>query len=130
MNIHKALNYSWLPITGVLLAAITMLSLTPLSELPKYPGSDKAHHLISYAALMLPAFWVVYKKRWHLMLLFFIWGGGIELIQPHVNRYGEWADFVANSLGLVLGAAIGLLLSRFYLDNNETSREIGDNSDI
>lgn len=103
----------WLPITVIVLAAITTLSLTPMPELPEVPGSDKAHHLVSYAVLMMPAFAVLYVKRLSLMLFFFAWSGAIELIQPHVNRYGEWADLVANGAGLLIGAGIGLTLSRF-----------------
>ena len=48
------------------------------------------------------------------MLPFFIfWGGGIELLQPYVNRHGEWLDFAANSLGVVFGAGVGMLTRRF-----------------
>ena len=32
--------------------------------------------------------------------------GAIELIQPYVNRYGEWLDLGANGLGLVVGILI------------------------
>ncbi len=34
---------------------------------------------------------------------FFCWSGAIELIQPYVNRYGEWLDLAANTGGLISG---------------------------
>lgn len=48
-----------------------------------------------------------------LLLPFFIlWGGAIELLQPYVNRNGEWLDFAANSLGVVFGVCVGMLARR------------------
>jgi len=41
--------------------------------------------------------------------MFFLgWSGGIELIQPYVNRYAEWGDFAANAAGLACGWLISL----------------------
>ncbi len=41
-------------------------------------------------------------KHWPFIALFFIgWSGAIELLQPYVNRYGEWLDLLANSLGIL-----------------------------
>jgi VanZ family protein len=104
-------QYCW-PITVAAMALITLLSLTPLAHLPDAPGSDKAHHLIAYAALSFP---IAARggPKWMLLLPFFIlWGGAIELLQPYVNRYAEWFDFAANSLGVLLGAGVGLLARR------------------
>ena len=78
-------RYHWL-ITVMVLALITLLSLTPLAQLPGAPGSDKAHHVIAYAALSFP---IALRggARWVLVLPFFIfWGGGIELLQPKANN--------------------------------------------
>jgi len=41
----------------------------------------------------------------------------IELIQPFVNRYGEWLDLLANIAGLILGMSVGLLL-RYGISRN------------
>ena len=35
-----------------------------------------------------------------------MYSGIIELIQPYVNRYGEWLDLGANGLGLIGGVLI------------------------
>ena len=49
-------------------------------------------------------------------LLFILLGGAIEIIQPYVNRYGEWLDFMANTIGVVIGLAIGLFLNKLIKD--------------
>jgi len=113
----------WQPITGCLLATITIFSLLPLSELPEFPGNDKTHHFIAYAALMFP----VALRRPRLWLgigaVLLLWSGGIELLQPYVNRYGEWLDLAANAGGLMIGATLGLIFNNYFLncvDNNES----------
>ncbi len=102
----------WLPITLVNLVAITTLSLWPLETLPQVPGSDKTHHLVAYAALMLP---VAIRKPcgWLWIALLFVgWSGVIELVQPYLNRYGEWLDMAANSAGVFCGWLVAQLLNR------------------
>ncbi|RME57201.1 VanZ family protein, partial [Candidatus Parcubacteria bacterium] len=42
------------------------------------------------------------KHLWAVFLFYLAWSGGIELIQPYVNRYGEWLDFVANGMGMLI----------------------------
>ncbi len=103
----------WLPVTMLLLATITVLSLFPLDKLPEVPGTDKTHHVIAYSTLMLPAFFVRSRYRYRLLLTFVIWGGVIEIIQPFVNRHASWMDLLANVAGLVIGCAVGHLTSKF-----------------
>ena len=97
----------WKAITVLLLLVITLLSLYPLPALPEVPGADKTHHLIAYGFLAFPAALKGPNKLTILLLCFVAFGGLIELIQPYVNRYGEWLDFVANTAGVALGTAIG-----------------------
>ncbi|WP_071592957.1 VanZ family protein [Pleurocapsa sp. PCC 7319] len=93
----------WISITLFILSFITIMSLWPLEQLPPVPGNDKTHHLIAYAVLMFPT--ALRKPNyWPAIALFFIcWSGGIELLQPYVNRYGEFHDLVANATGLICG---------------------------
>ena len=104
---EKIAKKHWATLTLLLLAAITFLSLWPLQALPEVPGTDKTHHLLAYALLMLPT--AVRKPRYWLAyaLLFIAYSGMIELIQPWVNRYGEWLDLLANAIGVLCGALIG-----------------------
>ncbi|PKH02246.1 hypothetical protein CXF72_12675 [Psychromonas sp. MB-3u-54] len=101
----------WIIITLFILTVITLLSLYPLENLPSVPGSDKNHHFIAYGALIFPTA-LRKPKYWQLICLFFIcWSGVIELLQPYVNRYGEWLDMAANTTGIVCGLLIAKLIS-------------------
>lgn len=100
------------------LIIIFILSGYPGKNLPKAPfdGVDKVVHLIIYAVLTLLIMIGFQnqsnqlKKRLRFMAFFsaaistFI-GGAMELLQEYVflNRYGDWADFFANSIGAVVG---------------------------
>lgn len=111
IRLLTAIKTHWAALTLITLTAITLLSLWPLATLPSIPGTDKTHHLIAYALLMLP---VALRKpdKWIVLGLFFMaYSGAIELIQPYVNRYGEWLDLLANITGLVLGALIAGLIN-------------------
>ncbi len=104
----------WISLTLFSLTAITTLSLWPLENLPSVPGNDKTHHFIAYAVLMFP---VALRKpnNWKLIGLFFIsYSGVIELLQPYVNRYGEWLDMAANTTGLVCGLLVVELIIYFF----------------
>jgi VanZ family protein len=96
----------WRSITLVTLALITVTSLLPAEHLPAAPGSDKTHHFIAYCALMLPTALRRPRDWFALALLFIIWSGLIEVIQPYVNRYGEWLDLLANTGGIILAIII------------------------
>ena len=101
----------WLVLSVLLLLAISFLSLSPLEELPEVAGSDKTHHLIAYAFLAFPTA-LRRPNDWRYIILFFaIYSGVIEVIQPYVNRYGEWTDFIANLAGLLIGSIIALIAS-------------------
>ncbi len=104
------ISKQWLGLTVVTLTAITALSLWPASALPSVPGSDKTHHFISYALLMFPVA-LAKPKHWYFIAIFFIvYSGMIEIIQPYVNRYGEWLDLLANSIGVMLAILLAQLL--------------------
>ena len=113
----------WLDVTLLGLALITLLSLIPLPQLPEVPGSDKTHHVLAYALLMLPAFLVQARKRYLLLVLFLAWSGVIELVQPLVNRYGEWPDLAANFAGLICGAIVGVCIGRVLVFTDNENRE-------
>lgn len=109
--ISKVESY-WLWLTCLILLIITIGSLYPMEQLPSLPGNDKTRHLIGYCALMLPVA-IRQPKHWlGYAILFIIWSGVIELIQPYVNRYGEWADMLANSVGVLIAIILGILLKK------------------
>ena len=109
----------WLIISLITLGGITVLSLIPLNELPETPGSDKIHHLVAYAILAYPTS-LRRPKDWQNILIFFaIYGGVIELIQPFVNRHGEWVDLIANTMGLMVGCLITILTIQIKAKNSK-----------
>lgn len=112
----------WLYITAIIAVSIATLSLWPVAHLPSVPGTDKTHHFIAYAALMLPA---ALRKPKHLLTIIFIFltfSALIELIQPYVNRYGEWLDMIANALGLVCGFILAKIILLFNTSKNALSK--------
>jgi len=112
-KITHFIQYYWLSLTLLLLTTIATLSLWPVAQLPHVPGTDKTHHFIAYAALILPTILRKPKYCLLLILIFVAFSGAIELIQPYVNRYGEWLDMAANTLGLVCGWLLAKTLLYF-----------------
>ena len=105
-----AIEKYWFHITLLLLISIATLSLWPASYLPKVPGTDKTRHFIAYAALILPTAIKQPKNILVITLGFITFSGAIELIQPYVNRYGEWLDMAANATGLFCGWLLAKVL--------------------
>ncbi len=109
----QSIEKYWFLLSLCILLTITTASLWPIANLPSVPGSDKTHHLIAYATLVFP---VALRKpnRWMLIVVFFIFYSGlIELVQPYVNRYGEWLDMLANTAGVVCGVALAAGIKAF-----------------
>ena len=109
----KIINRYWKIITLVNLIIITILSLYPLPELPKNMGTDKTHHLIAYCSLTL-CICIVQPNNYKKLILFFVlYGGLIEVVQPYVNRYGEFLDFVYNTFGIIISLIIGHFFNKY-----------------
>lgn len=109
----QSIEQYWFLLSVSILLTITTLSLLPLDKLPSAPGSDKTHHLIAYAALAFPAA-LRKPNRWvWIVVLFILYSGLIELVQPYVNRYGEWLDLLANTAGIVCGVMLATVIKTF-----------------
>lgn len=102
---------------------IGILSLIPVPEIKmthQVPLADKWAHMVMYGTLSL-TFWFehLYKHDKPVyfrlfiggMLLPVLMGGAMELAQAHLTtcRSGEWMDFVANSIGVLITCTLGLL---------------------
>lgn len=106
----------WLLSTIAIILPITVLSLYPADSLPSVPGTDKTHHFIAYGALAFPIA-LARPEKWLLFIVgMFSYSGVIELIQPYVNRYGEWLDLGANGLGLVVGILLASIARSIILE--------------
>ena len=113
------------PLTLIVVATILYLSFftPPKTEVDNIPGIDKLVHTCMYGGLCL-ILWIEYLRNHrsiHRMRMF-IGGiilpvslsGIIELLQAYctTNRGGEWLDFGANTLGVVLAAFVGYHILR------------------
>ena len=103
--------------TAVFGAVIAFLTLTPS---PPEVGaeellSDKAYHVIAFAALVFPCALLYARSLIWVVPAALLFGGAIELIQPYVGREAEVADFLADAVGLSFGLVSGLILRRRML---------------
>ncbi len=113
MKIIDIINRYWAALAIVLGLAITYLSLSPVQELPSVPGTDKTHHFIAYATFMFPIA-LRKPKHWKIYGAVLIgYSGVIELIQPSMNRHGEWLDMLANTSGVVIGIFLATFVNYF-----------------
>ncbi|SON48306.1 VanZ family protein [Vibrio tapetis] len=111
MKIIDIIIRYWAALVMVLGLTITYLSLSPIQELPSVPGTDKTHHFIAYAALMFPIA-LRKPKHWKIYGAVLIgYSGVIELIQPYMNRHGEWLDMLANTSGVIIGIFLATLVN-------------------
>ena len=100
--------------TGVVLTFIFILiicvgTLTPLLETVDVPGTDKWQHFLGFAALVYPLT-VANGRCWRLIIVFGLsFGALIEIIRPYVNRYGDVADFTADTVGVLIGDSFGVI---------------------
>jgi hypothetical protein len=99
-----------LTVTAVLSIAIFVLALIPMEFASPVPGTDKLHHLIAFGALTLPCAALCPRTLVWVLPAIILQAGLIELVQPYVNRLGEWADFIADLKGVAFGLGLGLIL--------------------
>ena len=114
------------PVTLLLAVGIVLLSLLPIPEIKlaeEVPLADKWTHMVMYGVLTL-TIWVEYRRAhqksnaWRLLLFAFLapiaMGGILELMQAYLTtcRSGEWLDFVANTIGVCIGSAVGILIMK------------------
>lgn len=104
----------------------------PSISLGKVEGIDKVVHFLMYFGLCL-VMWTEYMRCHHrlqfrrLALAAVVapiaMSGVIELVQNYctTTRSGEWADFAANSLGVVLAAIVALTVLRRFIHPQASS---------
>ena len=123
------------PISCVLIAAIWYLSLlfnAPETPLDDVPLIDKWVHMVMYGGTF-SVLWIEYirqhqKPDYKKLLIWafiapIVMSGIIELLQEYCTktRQGEWTDLLANSIGVVLAAVIGLVLLRLHAKRHRDS---------
>lgn len=118
------------PLSNVVATAIVILSLIPIPEVPQLENIsllDKWVHMVMYGGLCVIIWWEYLRQHrsihWRralvgAVLLPVALGGGLELAQKYLTtcRSGEWLDFMANSVGVVLAALVAVILARVCRD--------------
>ncbi|MCB5160629.1 hypothetical protein [Marinomonas algarum] len=101
-------------------------TLTPAEFLPAAPGGDKLHHVVGFGGWALMCALGPLRRFMGLSALIVLLGGVIEIIQPYVNRYGEWLDFYADAAGVLLVILLRILFIVLYPQKsclNETKNQ-------
>ena len=100
------------------LILIFCLSLVPASELKyfnalSFLGDKISHAVIFFYISLLGMFCNLKIKNQILMVIIFSFGLTIEIVHYfHPYRYFEWADLLANFLGIILAGAIHKTLQK------------------
>ena len=72
-------------------------------------GTDKLHHFLAFAVLTYPLT-VASQRYWLIIIIFGLsFGASIEIIQLYLNRFGDIADFTADTVGVLIGFLLGAL---------------------
>ncbi|MBQ7644455.1 MAG: VanZ family protein [Spirochaetales bacterium] len=122
----KAVRIIGFVLSLICLAVIVYLSLAKDVNVPQYiVGKDKGAHFLAYMALGFLFFVDFHNSVRHRIFLSnlmpvigafflsFLCGYTIELCQPRFGRFFEAADLIADGLGALAGALIGLLCVYF-----------------
>jgi VanZ family protein len=104
---------------GFTIAALVALTLAPIGYLKPLQAVtfwDKAEHALAFGGLALQGLLAYPRRPLVLLLLLLLLGGVIELIQAATGwRSGEWADWLADAIGLFSGLALIVLVQRGLL---------------
>jgi VanZ family protein len=94
---------------------VAVLSLMPTNYLPAQVFSlwDKAQHALAFTALASLGLLAYPRQPWRVAIALLAFGGAIELAQAATGwRYGEWLDFLADGIGILIGAVLWMGLRR------------------
>lgn len=108
------------PLSLVVIAAICYLSFftPPQTELEEVPNIDKLAHICMYGGLCTILWFEYLRNHSAINRTHMLWGGiiapiamsgCIELLQTYctTSRSGDWLDFLANSIGVLLATLLG-----------------------
>ncbi len=111
-----------LTLSFLIAAFATWLMLQPAQSdtLPSIPHIDKLAHFVAFFFIALPAI-IVRSRSWIVVVLAAsAFGGLIEIIQPFFGRHRDFADFVADVMGVLVAVPVGQWLSkRWQLDKRK-----------
>lgn len=108
-----------------IIAALSLLPLKDLPDVPLFPGEDKLIHISMYFMMAIVLLWGFrYKSfnRWFIYGFIVLWGFSMEVIQllMHVGRNFSMLDMLAN----VTGAFLGTVLFHYLNSKLVTEKQI------
>ena len=113
-------RHLWLVIGYLMIAVVVYLSLTsdPVDVDTGLPYEDKLFHMLAYFSL---TFWFV--QIYHIKHHVYAWavvfiGMGVLLEYPQgydANRYSEFGDMIANTIGVMIAFVLSATQLRFVL---------------
>lgn len=123
VSIPFRIRASWLILSIGIGTSIAVLTLMPQSQMPKAPqGLDKLYHALAFAGLVLPTGVLRPDRRRIAVPLAVAYGALIELVQSQVGRSAEFADLLADGLGVMAGIAISIALRRVLFERPGAQR--------
>jgi VanZ family protein len=100
-----------------LLVAITLvLTLMPADEMPNALNFwDKLQHSLCFTILTFVGLFAYMQKPKQLCIGLCFYGALIELMQAFFTstRHGDWFDWMADSLGIVVGLGLFLIIRKY-----------------
>ena len=103
MSNELRLTRYWFALAYMMLLVFGILSLIPG---PDIGDSDKIAHFVGYAALAAWFSLIIEQRKslWYILIGLISYGLLLELLQSLTSyRFGDLADVVANSLGVITG---------------------------
>lgn len=116
---HFIKEYPFSTLCVVLIWVLSLAPYFPETPLDNVAFIDKYTHFIMYGGTCAVIWWeqlrLHRRSPWLAMAAMTALGGLMELLQAYctTTRSGEWLDFWADSVGVLLGTAVGLLIRRF-----------------
>lgn len=109
-------TWFWRTALGVLAIVVLILALMPAPPSTLDTGWDKLNHALAFAALAVCSCFSGSASPRRLLMagaLLIAFGGAIELLQSQIpGRDAEWADLLADSVGMVVGMLSALSMRR------------------
>ena len=113
--IKRSDNLQNIALFTALCIAVVIAAATPTPWAGKLApqGVDKLFHTAGFAVLVVPLLAVHLKTGLVIAPLALVLGGAIEPIQPYVNRFGDFSEFWADFMGVLIGVTLTILFNQF-----------------
>jgi VanZ family protein len=103
------------PLFWASMITLSIASLVPIEMLPQQSFNvwDKAQHALGFAWLTFTGLLSYQRRPARVAACLLLYGAAIELAQTATGwRNGEWLDFAADGVGILLGTVVWWLLRK------------------